>query len=485
MMRRYKLWSVGLAPVVAVLGAVGLLSVPRLQAQPIAPATSDCATGLSKTVDPSQVQPGDTARVTMVITHTCADYRLPMDMIFLVDVSNSMTRGSALGADPGTGKPTEAPGLATQPPPDPIPPEPPLNLLGLAEVFAPGADQPSPGGGTDPGLNPGAPSRPGAEPSGCEGAGASSGISNPGGTPTPEGPPLPGLATPSTNPGSDPGAGSGKPANDEAAGTEDLIREARAFIREFIDQPAVQKDLTSSHLRLGLVSFNERGRRLVSLSSDGKRIANRLGLLRGSGKTRIDLGLRTAERTLLDKTPNRATGEKDRTRVIVVVSDGQFCSRDLRVKVDKRIDVVTLAAGRSANLRKMRDIASETEYALTLRDMKELMFLYTNTRTPNPLPEFRPVKMTELTLRDELSANIQLVAGSPNPAAATINGQKMEWVFPMPSDRITVTYDIKPQGTGSLPISAGAGVEWKDSEARPGKADFPAVNIEVVGPPMP
>ncbi|MCE7938377.1 MAG: hypothetical protein DYG90_07305, partial [Chloroflexi bacterium CFX6] len=150
MMRRYKLWSVGLAPVVAVLGAVGLLSVPRLQAQPIAPATSDCATGLSKTVDPSQVQPGDTARVTMVITHTCADYRLPMDMIFLVDVSNSMTRGSALGADPGTGKPTEAPGLATQPPPDPIPPEPPLNLLGLAEVFAPGADQPSPGGGTDP-----------------------------------------------------------------------------------------------------------------------------------------------------------------------------------------------------------------------------------------------------------------------------------------------------------------------------------------------
>jgi hypothetical protein len=491
MMRRFTLLCLGLVPPLFAVAALGLLIASPLRAQ-TTPVTSDCATGLLKSVSPAKVQPGDTARVTMVITHTCPDYKLPVDMVFLVDVSNSMTRGSGTA-----GKPSDSgAGPTSEPNPGPIPPPPapPLGnadwsqfggLLALDSPDAPRQDPATPDPGKLPGSGGGLP---GDEPSGCgaqtDKPDSGSGI----GTPTPLGPGRP--PTPCTGqgcPGPDPGSGSGpddeKTDTDaEAAGTEDLIREARNFIRDFVDQPAIQKDLQAGHLRFGLVAFNDRGRRLVSLSQDGKRITTRLGLLRGEGKTRIDLGMRKAEQVFDDRSSNRVTQDKDRVKVIVLISDGNFCSKDLRVKINKDIRVITLAAGRSANLRKMRTLASENEFALLLRDMKEMLFLYQHPKGSKPIPQFRPVKMTELTLREELAANQKLVPNSANPVPATVNGQKLDWIFPMPGTPITVTYDIQPSEAGVLPVSASSQVEWRDSEKRTGRGSFPDTTIEVGSP---
>jgi len=481
MMRLYKFLCLGVLPPVFALAALGLMIASPLRAQTV-PAASDCVTGLQKSVSPAKVQPGDTARVTMVITHTCPDYKLPVDMVFAVDTSNSMTRGSASKpGDSGVDPTAPAPG------PGPLPPPPlgGINPLAVGDLFA--GDQPDqppdPGSGVDPGAG----GKPGDEPSGCGVADKTdpgSGIS----TPTPLGPGRPATSTPTTPGGGDPGSGSGGIGDDktdtdpELAGTEDLIREARNFIRDFVDQPAIQQDLKSGHLRFGLVSFNERGRRLVSLSEDGKRITTRLGLLRGEGKTRIDLGLRKAEQVFDDRSSNRANQDKDRVKVVVLISDGNFCSKDMKVKINKDIRVITLAAGRSANLRKMRTMASEGEFALLLRDQKEVMNLYTSPKGSKPIPQFRPVTMTELAVREDLAANQKLVAGSANPVPATISGQKVDWIFPLPSSPITVTYDIQPSEAGILPVSVSSQAEWKDSEKRLGRGSFPDTSIEVGGP---
>lgn len=490
MMRRAKLLCFGLVPPGLALLALAWLSTPAL-GQRAAPSPSACVAGLSKSVEPTQVQRGDTARVTLVVTHTCPAYHLPMDWVFLVDVSNSMTRGSAVDPNPGIptpDKPTPPSNPGNPPPGPPEPPEPPLALGSFHAVMGldqgPSLPTAAPGSGVSPG------GRPGDDPAGCETPGGA-GINPtkvPGNTtPTPPGPPgprppAPGLPLAFDQAPLPPGPGAGNTTPVEPAGTEDLIRAAQQFIRDFVDRPEVQRDMAANQLNLGLVAFNERGRRLVSLSNDPKRVTNRLGLLRGDGRTRIDLGLRTAERVLLENAPNRVGGEKDRVRVVVVISDGQFCQRDLRVKIDKKIDVLTLAAGRSANLRRLREISSENEFALSLRDLKELMFLYGNTASTNPLPESRPVSLKELSISEELAANMELVPGSMNPPPATVNGQKLDWVFPMPGSPITVTYDIKPLEDGTHPVSAQSKAGWKDSENRINAGDFPAVSIDVAPP---
>lgn len=505
MMRRSRLLALGLVPPLFAIAALSVLASPALQPQ-VTPPASDCRIGLQKSVAPGQVQPGDTARVTMVITHTCPDYKLPMDWVFLVDVSNSMTRGSTVKPDPGAAEPTAPIGGARTPP---VPPEPLPFLLGgldpssVADLPAdvePDQVRPLPTqdpGGTLPG--PGA-QRPGDQPAGCEpaakptddgGVGTPTALGPlrprptsgpPGGMRTPP-PTLPpgGVRTPP--PTQDPtGVRDPEVVDGEQPGAEDLIRDARMFIREFVDEPAVQRDLKSGHLRLGLVAFNDRGRRLMSLTEDGKRIVSRLGLLRGEGNTRIDLGLRKAEQVLADSSANRARREQDRVRVIVVISDGQFCARDTRVKIDKEVHVITLAAGRSANQRLLREIASEQEFALTLRDLQEVMYLYSTTRSKRPIPAFRPVRLTELALREELAGNMKLVAGSASPPPSAQTGQRLDWVFPNPSSPITVTYDIEPQEAGIHPISVVSQADWKDTEKRPGTASFPEVKIERVNP---
>ncbi len=502
--RRFSLAALMAAPILAFAGALSLLALPAVQAQQQGTATpSRCMTGLHKSVDPGSVQSGDTARVTMIMTHTCPAERKPVDLVFLVDVSTSMTRGQPGRGDDGGGEDPGDPGIKTPAPPAPDPPKPDPFAGQLSMAWdhlvgiAPDQDEPPPSPG-DPGNDPGItnPRRPGSEPPGCEtnDAAGGPGVIPPIGilTPTPPGPqPPPGIGDPPPggpgigDPTPDPGAGDPRnPGNTEVGGSEDLIREAQRWLRRFVDEPEIQADMASGKLRLGLVAFNTRGRRLLSLTDDSRRAVSRLGLLRGTDKTRIDIGLRAAESAFREQARGGLiVRDDDRVKVIALISDGQFCSRDVsRARVDREIKVVAIAAGRGADQRKLREVSTEKQNMLILRDhdIKALIGLYSDPRNPDAIRQFDPVDMTQLTVRDTLSDTVELVPGSVNPAPDSINGRTIEWILPDPSSPVTFTFDVRPLRPGLHPVSESSQAEWKDTLGRENTADFPEVELELV-----
>ena len=509
-MRQLKRFVLLFGPMLMVAAALSLLSTPALQAQQGGTADlSKCLTGLQKSVSPDTVNPGDTARVTMIMTHTCPMEHKPVDLVFLVDVSNSMTRGKGNTRTAPTDPNEPTPSRSTVPlptrPPRPGDPNPLVALLSSNDlIINPDQNEPDPGGPVvvPPGggaTNPEPGLRPGSEPSGCGGNDAVNPGGGPGtiigGTATPPGPAPPAPGGPGNpDPGGPgvvppgggvavPGPGAADPF-DEQPGSEDLIRESQRWLRKFATEPMIQDEMKKGKLRIGMVAFNDRGRRILSLSDDNRRLVSRLSILRGSGKTRIDIAMRSAESAF--RQFNRGfkfRKESDRSQVIIVISDGQFCSKDLSKAtraVDKKIRVLALAAGRGANQRKLRDLVTDKKYVLILRDLDidELLKIYSDSSLPNAISVFDPVDITKLTVRETLTDTIDLVPGSLNPAPATINGRTIEWVFPQPSSAITIEFDIQPNTEGVHPVSDSSRAEWQDTQGRSGSADFPDVQIE-------
>lgn len=503
---RLRRFALGLTPLALAFTALAVLAWGRPgSAQDPAPAptpgpASRCVAGFEKSVKPSFLILGDTAQVTMVMTHTCPADIKPIDLIFLADVSNSMTRGRNLP------RPGETPG----PDPTEVPPEPPFDdaagdeAEGMALAAALprvdplqalfGDQEPGPGPGPgDPGPGLG-----GSEPPGCEvprgGDPPVPGTPGPDPTEVPPEPPF-GLALagegalsgPDQGPGPGPGPGpgietptprGGQP--DEPPGTEDLIREVQTTIRDILDRPEIQRDLANGKLRVGLASFNDRGNKLIDLTNQAQKVRSRVGSLRGGGHSRIDLGLRTAQTMFVQRDANgRIVQDDDRVKILVIMSDGLFCSRDFRNagRTSNDFKVVTMAAGRSADLRKLRQLASELPYALRLNDLRELMHLYDQV-----LPASQPVMIPAASIRDELQANMELIPGSVDPPTVTVTGQLLEWQFaPLPA-AVTMTYQVRPLEAGILPVSVASGATWTDSEALPGAGQFPMVDIEVLAP---
>jgi Mg-chelatase subunit ChlD len=459
MMGRFRMLVLGMIPLALSLAALVVLTTfaPPTGQQAVPPA-SRCTVGLQKWVDPSSLLLGDTAQVSLVMTHTCPADIYPIDLIFLADVSNSMTR--AKGGDSDPGKPEEPtsdpPGRETPPPggtPDP----------GGADGGKPSDDPPgcgtsSPGPGPDPGPGPGGP------------LGALSAWLDT------DQPPDPG---PGPEPTKDPGDGS-KEEDIEPAGSEDLVRDVQRTIRDILDRPEIARDAQSGKLRIGLAQFNDRGTKLVDLTGQIQKVRTRVGSLRGSGHSRIDLGMRTTQTMFIQKdAQGRVIRDDDRVKILVVMSDGLFCRKDFRTagRAADEIKVMTMAAGRGADMRKLRQLASETEFVLRLDDVKEFMHLYDQV-----LPKGRPVTIDTVTVRDELSANMELIPSSVQPPTVTLTGQLLEWtVAPVPP-AITFTYQVRPLVTGVISVSVAASAAWTDSELRSGTAPFPDVQIEVIAP---
>lgn len=404
--------------------------------------TSNCAVGAQRAVDPSSLLLGDTALVSTVITHACGYYQLPMDLVFVVDISNSMT----LGRD-------NPPGLETSPPrPTPGP--------------GPGGTEPPP-----PTIEP-----PAAWAPGPRVRGLAQGIDTPTIVPPEDTPgtPPPGIDTPTPRPGQ----------GEEQPGNEDLIRQVAEAIRDFLGEQDVQAALDNGSLQVALVSFNSRARTEVGLTDQASRVTSRLSRLRGTGETSVSLGLRQAE-TVLQSAGRRGEAEGDRAKVVFLYSDGQFDQRSLRgIRSRDYIKTVTIAVGRSTNLATMRQLASEREYAIRIRDRKELLTLYRND-----LGSGRPVVMSTLKIRDQLTDNMALIPGSVNPAPSVVTstvgadtGHLLEWTLPLPPDRITLTYQVRPMIDGLQPISLEHLASWVDSEKRAGSLALPIGEIEVIAP---
>jgi Mg-chelatase subunit ChlD len=425
-------------PAVGLLAALGAL----VQAAPADDALpgSSCAAGLQKVVVPQAVAIGQDAEVTMVVTHTCAPARLPMDLVFLIDNSNSMERDRSVGL-PTLERPTErtpedTPDPETPPPPvTPAPPPMPSGVpfLSLPEQVVPSA--------TIDRSTPGTPTR------------------DPGPGPVP---PTPTLGMPEKD--------------EEPAGDEDLLPVIREAITDFLSDPDVRQDLDSGKLRVGLVSFNDRARVDVSLTDQASRVTSAFSRLRPQGMTNVGVGLQFAQRELSGR------DSQGKAQVIVLFSDGKFDDRALRgVRNQDEIEVVTVAVGRSANEVQLRRLASEPELALGVRDRQELLERY-----GQELAKFRPVTMTDLALAEGLAPLMRYRPDSAQPLPASVSGGMIEWQLGPPTERMTVTYRVAPEEAGRLPVSTLSEARWTDSEGLTGQAPFPEVFLEVAAvPPTP
>lgn len=521
MSRRSRLFALGIIPPLLTLLAFGALVPAGTQAQPADPAdsVSDCEMSLLKTVTPDRMLLGESATVTMVVDQQCPDYGVPIDLVFLVDTSNSMTRGT-----PGGGGGSVDPG---EPIPGPVPPDPgpgpgdpprpaPLSAIGaqmswrLVDALGvplqdppapiPPPEPPGPGEPGEPAPGVPSPGNPNEDPPGCVdndavGPGGGS-VDPPPGGPGPVVPPpapAPGTSvprrtepvrTPIATPPDRPTEAPGRPTDavspgesGEPAGNADLIRDAQKFIRDFFDEEMIQDDLDNGRLRVGLVDFNDRARRLVSLTEKGTRVVSRLSLLRGGGRTRVDLGLAMAERVLTDTSSYRtALKDKNRQKVIILISDGAFCERDMRRRVGDEIEIVTLAAGRGIYTRRMRDIATESEYVLDLnaRAIAEVMDLYDRV-----FRDVRPVSITRLEVREKPNPIVGYVPGSEAPAVTGMDGTTMRWNYAPPASVFTHTYQIRPTAVGTHRVSEISEFDWLDTEGRTNVLDFPAVDVLV------
>ncbi|MCE7939339.1 MAG: VWA domain-containing protein, partial [Chloroflexi bacterium CFX6] len=261
----------------------------------------------------------------------------------------------------------------------------------------------------------------------------------------------------------------------EEAGEEDLISDVKGWVRDFVGQPEIQRDMASDRLRVGFVSFAQSARIKQSLSNDSSDIISAVGRMRGTDLTKIDVGMREAGRSLNGSGSRSNLGDAGRMTIIVILSDFQFCAKDLRAGagLSKETKVITIGLGRKLNRRNMNDLASEKAFALDKNDVKEMIHLYDDVIAP-PIP----ITMQQMTVRDELYGNMQLIPGSAMPPTVTVTGQLLEWQISALAQ--TLSYQVQPQDSGLWPISQGAEFAWVDSEGLAGKADFPNVEVDVL-----
>jgi Mg-chelatase subunit ChlD len=437
---RMTLLLAGLGVAGALLSVVALSPPHPGTAQSTTPP-SDCALGARTSADPASLVLGDTAQVTTVITHSCGPFTLPMDLVFLVDISNSMTKSRR---DPGIGQtgtpkpsPGPGPGGTQPPPPTPI-------IIPLQQGSAPSERV--------RGL--------------AQGIQTSTPV--PVHTPGTPGTPFPGIPSPT------PKGGIG---GDEQPGTEDLVKEVRDAIMQFLEERDVQAALDNGQLQIGLVTFNDHARTEVALTNKDGQVRSKLLRLRGMGNTNVGLGLRQADLVL--RGGNRVgKTETDRVKVVLLYSDGKFDERTLRgANTRDQTKVVTVAAGRSANVGLMRRLATQRDFAVTTREHKELMKIY---RTD--LPVGRPVTLEALTVRQELAPNMAVISDTIAPAPNAVSGARLEWVLPKPAARVTLTYQVRPLEAGVHPVWTLAEATTKDSEGRDGTLAIPNVDVEALAP---
>jgi Mg-chelatase subunit ChlD len=268
----------------------------------------------------------------------------------------------------------------------------------------------------------------------------------------------------------------------EPSGYENEIRNVQQWVRDLMRQDEIETDMKSGRLRMGFVAFSKRARIRQSLTDEPTRITSAVGRMRSGEITKIDQGLREAERILFGSGGRYQEGEENRIKVILVLSDFQFCQRDIRIGGRLRNEVVIVTQGfgvRNYDRPKVRDIASESKFAFERASVQGFMDIYNDD-----LGTSRPVGLETLHVKDELQENMRLIPGSADPPTVTITGRLMEWEILQPTLPMTLGYTIQPLEAGTHPVSVEASAAYTDTEGLPGGGPFPDVSVEVA-PPTP
>ena len=408
------------------------------------PVPSGCQATVDKTLDRGTVILGENVLASLVVSATCGAKLGPLDLVILADESLSMTKSKeTIGSKPE--EPTETPDPAD-------PTEDPGGSIGVPT--------------SEPKLS--------NDPSWCE---PKSNQLQPTDTPTPTNTPTPRRrSTPraSSTPTEPSGLGKATEVPLEPAGDADLIREEKNWIRDFLGQDAIERDMKSDRLRVGFISFADGAKVKQPLSNDASDVLSSASRMRGADLSFIGKAFRDVSRTFAG---NGSRPDAERVKVLIILSDFKFCARDIRQAIQGKDApfVITVGFGRSYNARYARDLASDPRLVLKPGDTKELMNLYDVLIAPP-----KPITLKELRVRDTLATNMRYLPDTANPPTVTLTGQTLEWILPgVPA---TMTYRLEPLGPepGVYPVSDLAEFLWTDSLDLLGRAVFPVPQVEIL-----
>ncbi len=461
MKRQFRRVWLMLLPVMALAISASLLgeALAMAPSQGASIPIPECQNGLLKSADPAKLFVGDETTVTTVVTGTCPAYELPIDLVLVVDKSNSMTKGQPGRNDgtPGNGSVDPTPNAGDFP--TSIIPEPkPTDDPGvIPTAFAPGQDAGQASVGRVHGI-----SQIGPPPT-----------TDPRATPKPTDDPSGANPTPTKIDGGNDIIRRGEV---EAAGTEDNIRAMQESVGDFLD--SIQDDVKAGRIRVSLVQFDERGRSLVTLSDNVSKVRSQLSRIRGGNNTRIDLGVQAGQRELVGATVRGRT-DQDHAKVMIVWSDGFVDPRTvLRLRTRDQVKVIAVGVGRNANTSLLSKVATERKWVFRANERSDIYDAFASVA-----PSMRQITIPKLDVTEKLMPGMELVAGSVSPAPALMpDAQTMIWHAEPVSFPMTFTYRVRPLEPGILPLSEKSNVVYTDSEKRPFDLPFPELKLEVKRP---
>ncbi len=145
-------------------------------------------------------------------------------------------------------------------------------------------------------------------------------------------------------------------------------------------------------------------------------------------------------------------------------------------------EIFAIAFGRQADKQLLYNIATSRSHVYQSRGSWQLDEIYRQIAE-----EVKPVSLlSDLTITDEIPANMEYVIGSADPSAA-LRGRTLVWhLGRVPLTGTGVRYSLRPLEAGEWPTNVAAWADYTDSNGDPGRLDFPIPVIAVLAPtPIP
>ena len=256
---------------------------------------------------------------------------------------------------------------------------------------------------------------------------------------------------------------------------------AKSAAKAFVDTT----DLTQQ--RIGVVSFDMNGWIGIGLSTDADAIKQAIDAIPLGPGTNISAAIDTAWNDVL-----ALNARPSALPVLILIGDGD---PNFPQGIDPAVAAVrsanaarlggaviyTIGLGSDVKPDLLKQVAGgETNYFFS-PDESELDIIYRAIAL-----QVGNFAVRDLVLVDELSADVDYVAGSARPAPNEILGKRLTWNAALvPSTGISYSYRVKPKRTGTYATNDRAVANFVNADNGDDSFVFPKPQITVLDPPAP
>jgi hypothetical protein len=240
-----------------------------------------------------------------------------------------------------------------------------------------------------------------------------------------------------------------------------------------------QTDLTVH--RIGVIGFFNTVVETSGLSSDKTALVTAIKGMETKSGTNISAAVDAAQTMLTN------TGRPEAHKVMIVITDGspnqpapdpkKASTRSAASAKLAGTEIFTIGLGGDADGDLLKQVASDTAHYLFSPSGADLESVY---KEISVLVTDSVVR--DLTLVDDLAANLKLVDGSMVPAGA-VAADVLNWSSPaIPSDGLTWVYQLLPQKVGTYPTNDKAVATYRDADGQTRQFTFNIPTITVLAP---